>query len=70
MVKEGIKMNNDYEETDLKATEVEDSKSFSEIKEVASKNIGQMLHDLQDFELQKNEFPIFIGYITAVYMTS
>ncbi|OJG14025.1 hypothetical protein RU96_GL001455 [Enterococcus canintestini] len=54
-MKEGIKMNNDYEETDLKATEVENSKSFSEIKEVASKNIGQMLHDLQDFELAITE---------------
>ncbi|BCA85681.1 hypothetical protein EsVE80_12040 [Enterococcus saigonensis] len=48
-------MTNDYDELNAETIESEDSKSFSEIKEVASKNIGQMLHDLQDFELAIKE---------------
>lgn len=55
MLKEGIKMTNDYDEPNSETTEFEESKSFSEIKEVASKNIGQMLHDLKDFELAIKE---------------
>lgn len=55
MLKEGVKMTNDYEEINSQITDLEESESFSEIKEVASKNIGQMLHDLQDFEVAIKE---------------
>ncbi|MEG0079085.1 MAG: viral A-type inclusion protein, partial [Enterococcus sp.] len=48
-------MTNDYEEINSQITDLEESESFSEIKEVASKNIGQMLHDLQDFEVAIKE---------------